>query len=135
MRNIHFTNSIDKLDESIHRLKFDEHFFLQILLALRKKKIKENRFTPIGFKTKYYNQILKNLSFELTGSQKQVLREIIDDFLSENPMNRMIQGDVGCGKTIVSILASSVVVENNYQVAIMAPVSYTHLTLPTILRV
>ena len=121
LRNIHFTTSIDKLEESIHRLKFDEHFFLQILLALRKKKIKENRFTPIGFKTKYYNQILKNLNFELTGSQKQVLREIIDDFLSENPMNRMIQGDVGCGKTIVSILASSVVVENNYQVAIMAP--------------
>jgi len=121
LRNIHFTTSIDKLEESIYRLKFDEHFFLQILLALRKKKIKENRFTPIGFKTKYYNQILKNLSFELTGSQKQVLREIIDDFLSENPMNRMIQGDVGCGKTIVSILASSVVVENNYQVAIMAP--------------
>ena len=121
LRNIHFTTSIDKLEESIHRLKFDEHFFLQILLALRKNKIKENRFTPIGFKTKYYNQILKNLSFELTGSQKQVLREIIDDFLSENPMNRMIQGDVGCGKTIVSILASSVVVENNYQVAIMAP--------------
>jgi len=121
LRNIHFTTSIDKLEESIHRLKFDEHFFLQILLALRKNKIKENRFTPIGFKTKYYNQILKNLSFELTGSQKQVLREIIDDFLSENPMNRMIQGDVGCGKTIVSILASSVVVENDYQVAIMAP--------------
>ena len=121
LRNIHFTTSIDKLEESIHRLKFDEHFFLQILLALRKNKIKENRFTPIGFKTKYYNQILKNLNFELTGSQKQVLREIIDDFLSENPMNRMIQGDVGCGKTIVSILASSVVVENNYQVAIMAP--------------
>ncbi|MDG1089914.1 MAG: ATP-dependent DNA helicase RecG [Candidatus Marinimicrobia bacterium] len=121
LRNIHFTTSIDKLEESIHRLKFDEHFFLQILLALRKNKIKENRFTPIGFKTKYYNQILKNLNFELTGSQKQVLREIIDDFLSENPMNRMIQGDVGCGKTIVSILASSVVVENDYQVAIMAP--------------
>ena len=121
LRNIHFTNNVDKLNESIHRLKFDEHFFLQILLALRKKKIKENRFTPIGFKTKYYNQIFKNLSFELTGSQKQVLREIIDDFLSENPMNRMIQGDVGCGKTIVSILATSVVVENNYQVAIMAP--------------
>ena len=92
LRNIHFTTSIDKLEESIHRLKFDEHFFLQILLALRKNKIKENRFTPIGFKTKYYNQILKNLNFELTGSQKQVLREIIDDFLSENPMNRMIQG-------------------------------------------
>ena len=95
---------------------------MQILLALRKKKIKENRSDSYqDFKTKNYNQILKNLSFELTNSQKQVLREIIDDFLSENPMNRMIQGDVGCGKTIVSILASSVVVENGYQVAIMAP--------------
>ncbi len=121
LRNIHFTKKVDKLNESIHRLKFDEHFFLQILLALRKNKIKENRSEPISFKTKNYNQILKNLSFELTNSQKQVLREIIDDFLSENPMNRMIQGDVGCGKTIVSILASSVVVENGYQVAIMAP--------------
>ena len=49
------------------------------------------------------------------------MREIVDDFLSENPMNRMIQGDVGCGKTIVSILASSIVVDNNYQVGIMAP--------------
>ena len=121
LRNIHFTNKLESLDDSIHRLKFDEHFFLQILLALRKKKIKENRFKPIGFKPNYYNKILKNLSFELTGSQKLVLREIVDDFLSENPMNRMIQGDVGCGKTIVSILASAVVVENEYQVAIMAP--------------
>ena len=67
------------------------------------------------------SKILKNLDFELTGSQQLSLREIVDDFISENPMNRMIQGDVGCGKTIVSILASSIVVDNDYQVGIMAP--------------
>ena len=58
---------------------------------------------------------------ELTKSQKNVLKEIVEDFLLEKPMNRMLQGDVGCGKTIVSILASSIVVDNGYQVAIMAP--------------
>ena len=95
--------------------------FYRLLLAMRKSKIKENKFDSIKFKTKSYNKILKNLHFELTGSQQLSLREIVDDFLSENPMNRMIQGDVGCGKTIVSILASAIVVDNNYQVAIMAP--------------
>ena len=121
IRSIHFTQDVNESKEAIHRLKFDEHFFLQLLLALRKKKINEKIFDIIEFKTQKYNMILKNLSFDLTDSQKSVLREIIEDFLLEKPMNRMLQGDVGCGKTIVSILASSVVVDNNYQVAIMAP--------------
>ena len=82
---------------------------------------KRQKYDSIKFKTKLYNKILKNLDFELTGSQQLSLREIVDDFISENPMNRMIQGDVGCGKTIVSILASSIVVDNDYQVGIMAP--------------
>ena len=121
LRNIHYPKNFESLDKSIHRLKYDEHFFLQLLLAKRKSSIKENKHDSIKFKTSTYNKILKNLDFELTGSQQLSLREIVDDFLSENPMNRMIQGDVGCGKTIVSILASSIVVDNNYQVAIMAP--------------
>ena len=121
LRNIHYPKDFVSLEKSVHRLKYDEHFFLQLLLAKRKSKIKENKYDSIKFKTKSYNKILKNLHFELTGSQKLSLREIVDDFLSENPMNRMIQGDVGCGKTIVSILASAIVVDNNYQVAIMAP--------------
>ena len=121
LRNIHYPKNFKSLDSSIHRLKYDEHFFLQLLLAKRKSSIKENKYDSIKFKTKTYNKILKNLDFELTGSQQLSLREIVDDFLSENPMNRMIQGDVGCGKTIVSILASSIVVDNNYQVGIMAP--------------
>jgi len=121
LRNIHYPKSFKSLDKSIHRLKYDEHFFLQLLLAKRKSSIKENKYDSIKFKTNTYNKILKNLDFELTGSQQLSLREIVDDFLSENPMNRMIQGDVGCGKTIVSILASSIVVDNNYQVGIMAP--------------
>ena len=121
LRNIHYPKDFTSLDSSIHRLKYDEHFFLQLLLALRKNKIKENKCDSIKFKTSTYNNVLNNLSFELTGSQKLTLREIVDDFLSENPMNRMIQGDVGCGKTIVSVLASAIVVDNHYQVAIMAP--------------
>ena len=121
LRNIHYPEDFVSLEKSVHRLKYDEHFFLQLLLAKRKSKIKENKYDSIKFKTKSYNKILKNLHFELTGSQQLSLREIVDDFLSENPMNRMIQGDVGCGKTIVSILASAIVVDNNYQVAIMAP--------------
>ena len=121
LRNIHYPKDFVSLEKSVHRLKYDEHFFLQLLLAKRKSKIKENKYDSIKFKTKSYNKILKNLHFELTGSQQLSLREIVDDFLSENPMNRMIQGDVGCGKTIVSILASAIVVDNNYQVAIMAP--------------
>ena len=121
LRNIHYPKDFVSLEKSVHRLKYDEHFFLQLLLAKRKSKIKENKYDSIKFKTKSYNKILKNLHCELTGSQQLALREIVDDFLSENPMNRMIQGDVGCGKTIVSILASAIVVDNNYQVAIMAP--------------
>ena len=121
LRNIHYPKDFESLDKSVYRLKYDEHFFLQLLLAKRKSKIKENKYDSIKFKTKSYNKILKDLHFELTGSQQLSLREIVDDFLSENPMNRMIQGDVGCGKTIVSILASAIVVDNNYQVAIMAP--------------
>ncbi len=121
LRNIHYPKNFESLEKSTHRLKYDEHFFLQLLLAMRKSKIKENKYDSIKFKTKSYNKILKNLDFELTGSQQLSLREIVDDFISENPMNRMIQGDVGCGKTIVSILASSIVVDNDYQVGIMAP--------------
>jgi len=121
MRNVHCPDNIEELNEATNRLKFDEHFFLQLLLALRKKKISEKKFNTIAFKTEIYNQIIKNLNFELTESQKNVLKEIVQDFLLEKPMNRMLQGDVGCGKTIVSILASSIVVSNNYQVAIMAP--------------
>ena len=121
LRNIHYPKNFESLEKSTHRLKYDEHFFLQLLLAMRKSKIKENKYDSIKFKTKSYNKILKNLDFDLTGSQQLSLREIVDDFISENPMNRMIQGDVGCGKTIVSILASSIVVDNDYQVGIMAP--------------
>ena len=121
LRNINYPKNFESLKKSTHRLKYDEHFFLQLLLAMRKSKIKENKYDSIKFKTKSYNKILKNLDFELTGSQQLSLREIVDDFISENPMNRMIQGDVGCGKTIVSILASSIVVDNDYQVGIMAP--------------
>ena len=121
LRNIHFSDSEDALKASIHRLKFDEHFFLQILMALRKssnKKTKTKALNKLGLEA----QIISNcLDFELTNAQKRVLKEIINDMARPNSMNRLLQGDVGSGKTIISILAAAIAVANNVQVAVMAP--------------
>tara|TARA_B100000029_G_C17580150_1_gene959387 strand:- start:144 stop:2240 length:2097 start_codon:yes stop_codon:yes gene_type:complete len=118
---IHIPQNNNDVKNAIYRLKFDEHFFLQLLKALSKKKqeeIKGKSFKNLGDYTK---PIYKNLNFNLTNSQIEVLREIRSDFKSTKPMNRLIQGDVGCGKTIVAVLAGSIIVGNGAQVAIMAP--------------
>ena len=118
---IHNPENQDSIDQSLYRLKFDEHFFLQLLKALNKKKIelyKGRVFSELG---EYAVKIYKELNFQLTNSQIKVLRDIRGDLKLEKPMNRLIQGDVGCGKTIVAALTAAIVVGNNSQVAIMAP--------------
>ena len=121
LRNIHFTNSIDKLDESIHRLKFDEHFFLQLILALKKSSLKRNKTKKFNGEDNFVKKIFNEIPFKLTDSQIRVLKDIRDDLESDKSMNRLIQGDVGCGKTIVALLAAAIAVDNTSQVAIMAP--------------
>ena len=121
IRNIHFADSTDKLNKAIHRLKFDEHFFLQILMALRRSSVKQIKTKPFKKIGPYLKIILDNLDFELTGSQKKVIKEIKDDMARPYSMNRLLQGDVGSGKTIVAILASVIAVTNNAQIAVMAP--------------
>ena len=119
--NIHIPSNNDCIKNAIYRLKFDEHFFLQLLKALSKKKRQEAvgpSFKKLGT---YAKHIYKNLDFNLTNAQIKVLREIRKDFKSNKPMNRLIQGDVGCGKTIVAVLAASIIVGNNSQVAIITP--------------
>ena len=106
IRNIHFADSTDKLNKAIHRLKFDEHFFLQILMALRRSSVKQIKTKPFKKIGPYLKIILDNLDFELTVSQKKVIKEIKDDMARSYSMNRLLQGDVGSGKTIVAILAS-----------------------------
>ena len=118
---IHIPDNNDSIQNAIYRLKFDQHFFLQLLKALSKQKRLEviNQSFPIL--GDYTKSIYKNLNFNLTNAQIQVLKDVRADFKSEKPMNRLIQGDVGCGKTIVAVLASSLICDNNAQVAIMAP--------------
>jgi len=121
LRNIHFAESISVLNEAVNRLKFDEHFFLQLLMAVRKSSIQQTgtkALIKIGPQVKL---ISDSLDFELTSAQKKVIKEIKNDMARPFSMNRLLQGDVGSGKTIVSILVAAIAVANNVQVAVMAP--------------
>jgi ATP-dependent DNA helicase RecG len=121
LRNIHFAESISVLNKAVNRLKFDEHFFLQLLMAVRKSSIQQTgtkAFIKIGPQVKL---ISDSLDFELTSAQKKVIKEIKNDMARPFSMNRLLQGDVGSGKTIVSILVAAIAVANSVQVAVMAP--------------
>jgi len=121
LKQIHFPDSIEQLNKSINRLKFDEHFLFQIIMAMNKKKIKSNRTKSLKDIGPYFNKISKSLKFDLTKAQKRVVSEIHSDMKKNVCMNRLLQGDVGSGKTIVSILSASLAVGNNVQVALMVP--------------
>lgn len=121
INSIHFPDSEEQLHAAIRRLKFEELFYLELMVALRKSKIKivdGIKFQSIGEKTK---SLISSLPFELTEAQKKVAREIWADMNDKKPMNRLLQGDVGSGKTIVALTAMLIAVENDYQAAIMAP--------------
>ena len=121
IKDIHFANSETELNNAIERLKYDEHFFLQLLMAYRSKALSKKEAKPLiknGVKDK---AIIDNLEFELTNSQKNAFKQLKKTLSLPYPMNCLLQGDVGSGKTIISILASAVAVSNSVQVAIMAP--------------
>ena len=118
---IHFAKDVGHLKKAIHRLKFDEHFFLQLGVALKKETLDRIGTNPLNKTGPYAKLIYDQLTFELTIAQKRALKEIHDDMKKPVMMNRLLQGDVGCGKTIVAILASAIAVDNKAQVAIMAP--------------
>ena len=122
IRNYHFPESSDKLLSAQNRFKFEELFYLELLVALRKQnyasKLTGNK---LSLRTNLVQNFLKILPFELTKAQLKVLGEIMNDLLSEKPMNRLLQGDVGSGKTIVSLIAMLIAVDNGFQAAIMAP--------------
>ncbi len=122
VKNYHFPETHEKLEAARHRFKFEELFYLETIVALRiqnyKTQLSGNSMTV---KTKLLAAFLKSLPFELTKSQLKVLSEIKSDMLSVKPMNRLLQGDVGCGKTVVSLIAMLIAVDNNYQASLMAP--------------
>ena len=106
--------------KNFRRLVFDELCANFLMLSENRKKIKKNK-TPKKFDYKYVDSIIKSLPFELTISQQKVLSEIHKDLLSENRMFRILQGDVGSGKTIVSLLSIISAIKSGYQCALMSP--------------
>ena len=122
MINIHLPESNDKLKKAIDRLKFEELFFNQLGFLLSKtdrlKKINGFQFKLVGDNSNnFYNE---SLPFELTDDQKKVIKEIRKDFNSGKQMNRLLQGDVGSGKTIVSLMIILIAIDNGYQSCILA---------------
>ncbi len=121
-RSIHFPKDFEKLQQAKARLKFDELFFLEFLLAYRKHKISQQQkgiqFEKVGDRLK---TLVDELPFALTEAQKKVIREIRSDMKKNHPMYRLLQGDVGSGKTIVALVAMLIALENGYQAALMAP--------------
>ncbi|SVD86742.1 uncharacterized protein METZ01_LOCUS439596, partial [marine metagenome] len=121
--NIHFPRNTKKLERSQKRLKFEELFFLQLHL-LKVKQIKNKRFKGYVFEKvdNYFNNYYKNyLTFKLTRAQKRVLKEIRLDLKSTCQMNRLLQGDVGSGKTLVALMSMLIAVDNNFQTCMMVP--------------
>ena len=126
---VHFPSSAESLDElnrfrtsAQRRLIFEEFFLFQVGLALRRAETdKRRKPRPVRVDDRIRRAALAVLPFRLTDDQKQVLNEIVTDLQRPQPMNRLLQGDVGSGKTIVALLAALVAMENGLQVAVMSP--------------
>ena len=123
MKNIHFPESTEKLRQAQLRLKFDELFYIQLNIlrtaTLRRNKLKGLVFPVVG---ELFNTFYKNyLPFELTNAQKRVIREMRADMGSGRQMNRLLQGDVGSGKTLVALMTMLLSIDNGFQACMMAP--------------
>ena len=118
IRNIHFPKDNEGFIRAKRRLAFDEIFYFQLSM----KKLKRNNEDAIKFEIKDETfDFIKSLSFKLTNSQNKVLDDIFRDMTSDKQMNRLVQGDVGCGKTIISFVAMFNVIKNGFQSVLMAP--------------
>jgi ATP-dependent DNA helicase RecG len=123
IRNMHYPENNDKLKHATYRLKFEELFYIQLNILLQKNRRHSSTkgfvFSRVG---EYLNSFYKTrLAFELTEAQKRVIREIRRDLGSGRHMNRLLQGDVGSGKTLVALMAMLIALDNGYQACLMAP--------------
>jgi ATP-dependent DNA helicase RecG len=138
LKEIHFPSSLEKAESARWRFIFEELFFSQILVYLRKARHRLEKGIPIKINREVISKIEDNLTFALTDSQREVINQILDDLEKPYPMHRLLQGDVGCGKTVVSCFAIALVIYNGYQVAFMVPtevLAYQHRdTLKNILK-
>ncbi|HPX61579.1 MAG TPA: ATP-dependent DNA helicase RecG [Deltaproteobacteria bacterium] len=128
LREVHQPVADAQLEElnsgstAAHRaIAFDEFFFWELGLALKRRGVTLEDGIAFQVTHRYTKQLARLLPFELTAAQRRVLTEIKNDMMAPHPMHRLVQGDVGSGKTLVALMAALVAVENGYQVAIMAP--------------
>jgi ATP-dependent DNA helicase RecG len=120
--NIHFPEDSDTLKTARRRLVFDEFFYLQLGLLQRQRKAKEIQTSAVlAPKGKLLEQFNEILPFKLTKAQQRVINDILNDLQKPTPMNRLIQGDVGSGKTVVAVVAILAAIQSGYQAALMAP--------------
>lgn len=123
LTQVHFPSSQDRLKHARERLAFDEIFYLQMGVLRQKRDWKSVEGKRFGVTDEWLADRISSLPFSLTNAQQNVLSDIRVDLDSGKPMNRLVQGDVGSGKTVVAALGASIVVTNNSQAAIMAPTS------------
>ena len=121
-REMHFPSSHERLEAARTRMKWTELFYTQLLFALRRKELEKNRSAPaFTHSGEITRRFYAGLPFTLTGAQKEVIREIYRDLRSARPMNRLLQGDVGSGKTLVAMFSMALAADNGLQSAFMAP--------------
>lgn len=121
IRCLHFPENLAEAKEARKRLVYDEFFFFELTLAQRKAKSQERMGTQFKEKGTLTKKFMEELPFTMTPGQLMALREIVADMERRRPMNRLLQGDVGSGKTVVSLYAILVAIENKYQAVLMAP--------------
>lgn len=122
LRNIHFPKDLASLEKAKYRLKFEELFYLQLSLLKQKYiRSREDKGITMPKVGEAFNLCYNSLPFPLTGAQKRVITEIRDDMKSGHQMNRLLQGDVGSGKTMVAVLTALIAIGNGFQTCIMAP--------------
>jgi len=121
LKDLHFPQTVADATKARQRLVYDEFFFFELALARRKLKIKNQEGVSLRRTGTLTNTFLNSLDFELTEGQKKIINEITLDLAKTKPMNRLLQGDVGSGKTIIALYALLITVENDYQGAMMVP--------------
>ena len=123
LRHVHYPTSAEDLRKAQFRLKFEELFYIQlnIIKYARERRLKYRGYVFARVGELFHRFYEKNLPFELTGAQKRVIREIRQDMGSGRQMNRLLQGDVGSGKTLVALMSILIALDNGFQACIMAP--------------
>ncbi len=121
LKDIHFPDEVEEAAKARRRFEFEDLFLLQLHMLKQKLRLAEEKARPLSVDIEWLKDKIENLPFELTVTQKKSFWEIIKDLEKQTPMNRLLQGDVGSGKTVVAVMAALVAAKNSLEAAFMAP--------------